>query len=42
MKEQNVLVFRDYAIKIGDFGISFKLKNDNEHQYNAKGYTPGY
>ena len=25
MKEANILVFRDYSVKLGDFGISIKL-----------------
>jgi hypothetical protein len=26
MKEANLLIFRDYQIKIGDFGVSIKMK----------------
>ena len=44
MKEQNLLIFRDYSIKIGDFGISIKL-NENDHgeaNYELRGLTHGY
>jgi hypothetical protein len=45
MKEANLLIFRDYSIKIGDFGISIKLKEnwiDGDDVYPLKGITPGY
>jgi hypothetical protein len=45
MKEANLLIFRDYSIKIGDFGISIKLREswvDGEDEYDLKGITPGY
>ena len=45
MKEQNLLVFRDYKVKLGDFGISIKLKPDTEPDekiYELKGLTKGY
>jgi hypothetical protein len=47
MKEANLLVFRDYQVKIGDFGVSIKmkelpLKEDETDEYEIKGLTPGY
>ena len=43
MKEDNLLIFRDYQIKIGDFGISIKMNEGNtENEYYLKGYTAGY
>ena len=47
MKEANLLVFRDYQVKIGDFGVSIKmkdlpLKEDEADEYEIKGLTPGY
>jgi hypothetical protein len=26
MKEANLLIFRDFSVKIGDFGVSIKMK----------------
>mmetsp|Transcript_24308 Transcript_24308/g.18489 ORF Transcript_24308/g.18489 Transcript_24308/m.18489 type:complete len:158 (-) Transcript_24308:2362-2835(-) len=45
MKEANLLVFRDYSVKLGDFGISLKLdenEDPSEEVYDIKGVTPGY
>mmetsp|Transcript_22073 Transcript_22073/g.21259 ORF Transcript_22073/g.21259 Transcript_22073/m.21259 type:complete len:230 (+) Transcript_22073:379-1068(+) len=45
MKEANLLVFRDYSVKLGDFGISLKLdenEDPGEDLYDLKGVTPGY
>jgi hypothetical protein len=47
MKEANLLIFRDYQVKIGDFGISIKmkelpLKEHESDEYEIKGMTPGY
>jgi hypothetical protein len=47
MKEANLLIFRDYQVKIGDFGVSIKmkdlpLKEDESDEYEIKGLTPGY
>jgi serine/threonine protein kinase len=43
MKEANLLIFRDYSVKLGDFGISIKLKpegdDDNKEKYQLKGLT---
>jgi hypothetical protein len=47
MKEANLLIFRNYQVKIGDFGVSIKmkdlpLKEDEPDEYEIKGLTPGY
>ena len=45
MKEANLLISRDYSVKIGDFGISIKLdpkEDPNEEVYELKGVTAGY
>jgi hypothetical protein len=47
MKEANLLIFRDYSVKIGDFGVSIKmkelpLKEGEDDEYEIKGLTPGY
>ena len=46
MKEANLLIFRDYSVKIGDFGISIKMKDNvkegESDEYSIKGLTPGY
>lgn len=46
MKEANLLIFRDYSVKIGDFGISIKLqdsvKEGESDDYDLKGCTLGY
>ncbi len=47
MKEANLLIFRDYSIKIGDFGVSIKMKETpvkegESDEYDVKGLTPGY
>ncbi len=48
MKEANLLIFRDYSVKIGDFGVSIKmkeperLKEGEADEYEIKGLTPGY
>jgi hypothetical protein len=47
MKEANLLIFRDYQVKIGDFGVSIKmkelpLKEGESDEYDIKGLTPGY
>lgn len=41
MKEENVLVFRDYSIKLGDFGVSVTM-NNSEEEFNLKGMSKGY
>ena len=44
MKPANVLVFRDYSVKLGDFGISIKLSEDPNYakKYRIKGITKYY
>eukprot|EP00347_Sterkiella_histriomuscorum_P007192 403349911 len=45
MKPQNLLVFRDQQVKVGDLGTSFKLddlRGDNEPIYGLKGISKAY
>ena len=46
MKTENLLVFRNQAVKLGDLGTAVKLDptdvEGTEEKYTAKGYTPGY
>jgi hypothetical protein len=47
MKEANLLIFRDYQVKIGDFGTAIKmkelpLKDGEQDEYEIKGLTYGY
>lgn len=43
MKPANLLIFRDYAVKIGDFGVSIKLSEELcGDSYYLKGLTKGY
>jgi hypothetical protein len=46
MKAANLLVFRDWKVKLGDFGISVKMnfsdKEGDTIQYEGKGMTSGY
>ena len=44
MKPQNLLIFRDMSVKLGDFGISIKLSEEaaDEEEYEIKGVTKGY
>ena len=41
MKLQNLLIFKDYKVKIGDFGCSIKMseKEDGDMKYDIKGLT---
>jgi serine/threonine protein kinase len=41
MKPENLLVFRDYKVKLGDFGVSIKLPDDikDTTEVNLKGLT---
>lgn len=39
MKPENVLIFRNYKVKVGDFGISFKMEERSNY---LKGITPDY
>lgn len=47
MKEANILIFRDFSVKLGDFGISIKMEDSplqerDSEEYIIKGITPGY
>jgi hypothetical protein len=48
MKESNLLIFRDYSVKIGDFGVSIKMKGnpilsqEKDDLYTLKGITLNY
>ena len=42
MKPQNLLVFKNYNVKIGDFGTAMKLQTDPDALYYVKGYTKRY
>ena len=44
-KEANFLVFRDYKVKLGDFGVSFHIPSDtppDEKDLQLKGLTYNY
>lgn len=45
MKPENLLIFRDLSVKIGDFGISMKLPDNSPLTTmvsDLKGFTDGY
>ena len=44
MKPQNLLIFKDYNVKIGDFGCSIKFSNTSTDDTKAylRGVTEGY
>ena len=48
MKGANLLIFRNQEVKIGDLGISLKLKplekegDEDDTDYHLKGSTSGY
>ncbi|CDW73119.1 serine threonine protein kinase-like protein [Stylonychia lemnae] len=45
MKPQNLLIFRNQKVKVGDLGISFKLDSKiqaDEHAYQLKGLTKNF
>lgn len=42
MKGANLLIFRNQEIKIGDLGISIKMKADNTSTYVPKGISEGF
>lgn len=41
LKPQNILIFRDWQVKLGDFGGAIRFRNDR-HEYSVKSYTPQY
>jgi serine/threonine protein kinase len=44
MKPENLLLFKDYRIKLGDFGVSMKIPDDAIESTTLclKGLTPKY
>jgi hypothetical protein len=47
MREANLLIFKDFSVKLGDFGVSIKMKElpvkeGESDEYEIKGITPGY
>jgi serine/threonine protein kinase len=42
MKPENLLIFKDYQVKLGDFGCSLKLTNDDNSEYYISGLTNFY
>jgi len=45
MREANLLVFRDYSVKIGNFGFSMKLDDNSspdDKLYKLKGTNQDY
>ena len=44
MKPENLLIFRDYKVKLGDFGVSLKLPNNSnfDDKFYLKGLTFDY
>ena len=44
MKPANLLIFRDFKVKLGDFGISIKIPTNEPYdtKVSLKGYTDGY
>ena len=46
MKPANLLIFRNQYVKMGDFGVSVKLRDDDVEGINplyyARGQTKGY
>lgn len=46
MKGPNLLIFRNQEVKLGDLGISVKMKDKDvgpdDNVYKGKGVTPGY
>ncbi len=45
MKPQNLLVFRDQRVKVGDLGISIKMESDGGDSgelYELKGLSKAY
>jgi serine/threonine protein kinase len=43
MKPENLLIFKDYKVKLGDFGCSLKLNDDDSsNEYCISGLTKFY
>ena len=44
MKPQNLLIFRDFSVKLGDFGIAIKIPTNESLDYkeSLRGFTSGY
>eukprot|EP00347_Sterkiella_histriomuscorum_P017203 403350281 len=42
MKPQNLLIFKDYMVKLGDFGISIKKDPYRQDSYQLRGVTEHY
>ena len=45
MKPENLLIFRNYSVKLGDFGVSIKIphtKGLDDYIGDLKGFTEGY
>jgi serine/threonine protein kinase len=42
MKPENLLIFKDFKVKLGDFGCSLKLNNDDSSTYFISGLTKFY
>jgi serine/threonine protein kinase len=46
MKPENLLIFKDYKVKLGDFGCALKLQNDEDKrdldEYYISGLTKFY
>ena len=42
MKPTSIQVFRDYKVKLGDFGLSIKTQLDDQLSYDLVGFTPRY
>ena len=39
LKPQNILIFRDWHVKLGDFGGAIKRRYD-KHEYQVRACTP--
>ena len=39
LKPQNILIFRDWQVKLGDFGGAIRIRNNDIQEYNVHCYT---